>query len=710
MLRKFFLFSLLFYSFSFYAFIIEVPFKPKIERSVKDTKDKKEMVEEENKYVLTFDRLETLSENVFRAVNNVRFEGKDILLTCDVLIWDRNNDEIHAEGNVTVDFKDFTISGDILEYDLKEKKGEIINALGVEKEGEFTVIAKKIKKIKEDWYQVEEGIFTSCNAITPPWSLSVKSGKVHINNYAYIKLGVFKIKKMPIILIPYIIWPVKPDRSSGFLLPSVGNSTKKGFNLGFAYFLAPCDYLDTTFYYDYFKKAGDGIGIEFRYALTPKDFGYFSSYYIDDKTIDKKRWMFNTYSVGKFKNGFDYTVVMNLVSDSSFNRDFERDYFKGSRGSFDSFFFLTKDFKPLLLNILFENNINYYSLDEKLTDRSVPKVEVRVPQLFLSNHLRFSLETSFTSIERDHGAKSRLDYHRFDFHPFFEFSFFTPPYIDIIPTIEMRGTYYSENLEKDDDLRKYINFKLLTLGPKLYKNFKEFKVKHVIEPFLETKFESISGQKSVFIYDEIDYITNYGDYVKYGIRNRFYKDNDLFLESEISQIRNFDIKMSSDGERDSYYSPLFFSIKYWPRKLFSVDLKFYYHPVTRKLEERSLSLFFSTYKKEQFIRISYYYQNFPELKGSPLYRKVEEVLLNASLRLVNRKITVEPYISRDLINNEWQNLRIIFWYHGSCFNLGFEGGRREIGFYKDTSFRFLVSLKQVGNVVDLFGGSETYSK
>jgi hypothetical protein len=40
--------------------------------------------------------------------------------------------------------------------------------------------------------------------------------------------------------------------------------------------------------------------------------------------------------------------------------------------------------------------------------------------------------------------------------------------------------------------------------------------------------------------------------------------------------------------------------------------------------------------------------------------------------------------------------------------VGFDVGKSTIGAYRETQYRFLVSLKGVGTVVDLMGGTETY--
>ncbi|MCX7830587.1 MAG: hypothetical protein N2445_05965, partial [Acidobacteria bacterium] len=188
------------------AFINPIPFKPKQSVFEKQVSAEEEISQnEKGKYILTFDEVETISPDVYQAKGNVRYESEDILLTCDTLIFDKNNSTIHSEGNVAVDFKDFSISGNMLDYNTKDKTGTIFDAMGQEKSGDYTVNAKVIRKTGEDWYEVEDATFTSCNSALPPWSLKVSKGKFHINHYAYLSNPRFKIRRMPVIYTPYLI-------------------------------------------------------------------------------------------------------------------------------------------------------------------------------------------------------------------------------------------------------------------------------------------------------------------------------------------------------------------------------------------------------------------------------------------------------------------------------------------------------------------------
>jgi lipopolysaccharide assembly outer membrane protein LptD (OstA) len=696
--------------------ITPIPWRPKHIEQKPAVQKEEPKPPKDDKFSLTFDALTTVSPDLYKAEGNVRFQNSDILLTADFLLYDGEKETIRAEGNVTADFKDFTISGAALDYNMKEKTGTVYDAMGQEKSGDYTVIAKTISKTGEGWFEVEDGVFTSCNAAVPPWSMRITRGKFHIDHYAFLSNPAFRVKNIPIIYSPYIIWPIKPDRSSGFLLPNIGTSSKKGFSVGNALFLAPKEWWDTTLYYDYYEKAGSGFGADLRYAFTEKDFGWFHGYYIKDKLSDKNRWDFTYSHFSSLPRKWKFIADINLISDAYFWRDFQRDYSKSTKGNFDSRIFLTRPLLGGSFNVFFERSLEYYGTDEKVVERALPKLELRLPLTLLKWGLYGSLETSASALSKSVGSSSEISYKRLDLHPQFELPLYTPPYIDIIPALDIRETFYSEREgvyegpQDDSVTRGLLAFTLDIKGPRTYRKFASG-VKHIIEPFIEGQIASEKNNAGFPLYDEIDLYNKGGDNIKYGVRNRFYsKDGNLRAEAEISQMKSYDYPLSFADGRESSLSPLVFSFRYWPQKLFSIDLRLARHPLTRRLEDRSLSVSFSTPKKEQFFRLSYYCSNSPSVSETMSIRsKLEELHLNASLRAFDGHMTIEPHLERDLVDKTWRNARIILWYHGSCYNVGLEAGRREIGPFRDTTVRFLVSLKQVGTVVDLFGGSEGYT-
>ena len=103
---------------------------------------------------------------------------------------------------------------------------------------------------------------------SPDWSFRLREATVQVDGYAHVHDATMRAKKLPVLYTPYLLWPVKSDRSSGFLVPNIGYSERRGAELGLAYFQTLGRSYDTTFHLDTYTKGFLGLGDEFRYAPT----------------------------------------------------------------------------------------------------------------------------------------------------------------------------------------------------------------------------------------------------------------------------------------------------------------------------------------------------------------------------------------------------------------------------------------------------------
>ena len=83
-----------------------------------------------------------------------------------------------------------------------------------------------------------------------------------------------KVKGVPLMYLPIFYYPIEEDdRSTGFLMPTYGTSTLRGQSLTNAFFWAINRSQDATFSHDWFAKAGQQFGGEYRYVLAPGSSG-----------------------------------------------------------------------------------------------------------------------------------------------------------------------------------------------------------------------------------------------------------------------------------------------------------------------------------------------------------------------------------------------------------------------------------------------------
>src|SRR5256886_1960926 len=159
-----------------------------------------------------------------------------------VTVYDATN-KLIAEGNVVFDQGDQQrITGSHAEWNYRTKTGFFVNSTGYTNQTQdgtrmyFT--ADRVEKISLDTIVAENVDITACDEEVPKWSFHAKRVKIKTGDRARIISPIFKVKRVPVMYLPYASLSVKHnDRASGFLAPTFGGSGAKGFRLSEGYFL-----------------------------------------------------------------------------------------------------------------------------------------------------------------------------------------------------------------------------------------------------------------------------------------------------------------------------------------------------------------------------------------------------------------------------------------------------------------------------------------
>ena len=90
-------------------------------------------------------------------------------------------------------------------------------------------------------------------------------------------------KGVPVFYLPAVYYPItKDDRATGFLMPTYGTSTYRGYSLSNAFFWAIDRSRDLTLVDDWFSSRGNGMGAEYRYASAPGSSGFVKFYRLSE--------------------------------------------------------------------------------------------------------------------------------------------------------------------------------------------------------------------------------------------------------------------------------------------------------------------------------------------------------------------------------------------------------------------------------------------
>lgn len=153
-----------------------------------------------------------------------------------------------------------------MKYNFKTKQGLIASAQ-TESEGAYYT-GSKIKKVDNDTYFVEDGIYTTCSETEPHYCFySSKMKVIHKEQISARWIWLY-FGGVPFpIPIPFAVFPIESGRRSGIIAPAFGDDGIYGrYFSRFGYFWAINDYMDLALQGDYYTRGSYRAESRFRYA------------------------------------------------------------------------------------------------------------------------------------------------------------------------------------------------------------------------------------------------------------------------------------------------------------------------------------------------------------------------------------------------------------------------------------------------------------
>ncbi|MBN2208549.1 MAG: LPS-assembly protein LptD [Candidatus Coatesbacteria bacterium] len=257
----------------------------------------------------------------------------EVRLRADKMTVNRRTMETVATGNIILEYQENRIVGDRLEMNLSTRLGKVYSAQAF-LEPSYFLTAKMMERFSLDKYRVDGATFTTCSQDVPDWSFKMKRATIHVDNYIYLSHGSMWVKKMPIIYLPYWIYPVKPDRTTGFLMPEFGSSTRLGNYMKNSFFWATTDNTDATFSLEGYDRGTFAESVEFRYVLSPTAGGNLYAFHVSEKQAmqsydttsvfnnPRERWQVSFQHAQDLGKGFRGTADVNYLSDKEFGEDY----------------------------------------------------------------------------------------------------------------------------------------------------------------------------------------------------------------------------------------------------------------------------------------------------------------------------------------------------------------------------------------------------
>ena len=224
--------------------------------------------------------------NVATATGDVVVTKGETKLSADTVSVDRDTNEVTARGNVTLQDERGNIKADAMRIEMENETGDITNGTVTLPRQQYVLTGKSLQKSYGQTYHIEDGAFTTCqceNFAKADWSIGAKTIDVNLRGRGTVRHGVFRVRNVPLLYVPYGTVAVTTDRKSGLLFPNYGFSSKRGFVWQQPFYWALSKSYDATVTTDLETSARMGVWGEFRYAPNERMEGVFSASYFNEQ-------------------------------------------------------------------------------------------------------------------------------------------------------------------------------------------------------------------------------------------------------------------------------------------------------------------------------------------------------------------------------------------------------------------------------------------
>ncbi len=419
----------------------------------------------------------------------------------------------------------------------------------------FAFTGKVVVKTGPDHYLVYDGTITTCELPRPKWQFYAHEVDVEIGGNAKIYRSTFRLEGLPVLFFPFATHPVqKRPRQSGFLIPSVGHSSTKGYTAGESVFWAINPSTDALLGTQYYSKRGWAPEGEFRMQPGDASFVDLNFFSVLDRLTGSQYQGgadVRMTAEGSFAHGFRGVANVDYLSSYVFRLAFTDVFSQAVNSEVNSTAFLSNVKNGFFFNGSMERYQNYEgttngdvinilhapsfttsSVDHALEhtpfywsyDAALDGLERSDPPFFagtIAEH--FSTGGIVARFDLNPSVSLPLQFHGWSVRP--ELSLRDTIYTKQLLTSEVAGIEVESALS-DTTNRKALEGSVEVRPPALDRVFdREFlgrKWKHVIEPRLVYNYVTgVNNFSSILRFDERDILSDTNE-VEYSVVNRLY--------------------------------------------------------------------------------------------------------------------------------------------------------------------------------------------
>jgi len=471
-------------------------------------------------------------EVVLRAETLEFFQQENRLIATGQVVIESGNTKMYADrmevntesgiGMATGQVRFLTPQDDVqasrLDFNLSAERGLLYDAVGVVTGG-YHITGERIERLGPKTIHVQRGSVTTCSQETPDWAFRSQEAHIGVGNYVTLKHPSFWIKGVPVFYVPYFIFPIKEQRTTGFLPPQAGYSSTDGAVAKTEFFWAINDWMDATAGVEVMSKRGIMPEANFRYAIDSLSDGSLQGAYIQDQDTGDTLWRVLLQQRQEFGWGLRGLTQIDLRSDRDIERRFSRDLREESQVRTVSFGALTKRFPNTVLTVAGASFDGIPESGSTQQFRPLPALYVDQLSTPLWGPVFFDMEASYARLSAtdvvDGAAVQRLD-----LFPQLRLPLAVAPWLHLTLSGGFRETLYDRRIsDTSSTSRELPDFRAHVEGPIFRRRFPladrrvgdDRAFIHVVATRLDYRYVPRVDQGDLPAFDALDEATHFLD-------------------------------------------------------------------------------------------------------------------------------------------------------------------------------------------------------
>ncbi len=332
-------------------------------------------------------------------------------LEADQVDVDKVVNKAYIKDNIKARIPGLLLQGEAARYDLEAQSFSFDQASYLLHDRHARGDAEQIISTGKNEIRIVEGSFTTCAPRKQHWAL--EADEILLDREAgqgTAKHMRLTVQEVPLFYVPYLVFPIDDRRKSGFLYPTISNSSAGvGLDLGAPYYFNLDEYYDATLAPRYIHRRGALAEIEgrllteqsyseVRLGFMPRDADYLDRNPNEDRG---DRWALDITNEFAFGDYWDGELDYNVLSDSDYLNDLNRTL-EIQKDSHIKRYWLT-NYRRDRLNFS-ARMLGYQTIDESIAEADQPYS--LLPQLTLDwrqevSWLDVQLESEFSYFWRD---------------------------------------------------------------------------------------------------------------------------------------------------------------------------------------------------------------------------------------------------------------------------------------------------------------------